>query len=705
MMHIRSKKRIRFIFIILILFFPLVITSILSNEKTIIDNNTYDTLSLSSGISNVDTSFIPEINYTALNSTWYQPKIEMLIIVQDTIDKQNYIDAITPLMNWKNKKGLKTIILDNYTSYSGNSDEERLRNMIISFYNKEDIKWVLLAGDVPDPPLTTYGIPIKNINNPSLGDEPTDFYYADLDSDWSDIENLDWTAEVYVGRLPASTSSQLEAMVNKTLKYETDPYIGDWMNRMLLTSGISDLPNYNQQSQYYDPDGEDEGRLTTYIIQNIIKNKMDYTHLCDYNGRYESGKYIPPQPFEDLTSSNTDSKFNLGYSTAIIAGHGNSIEFSSIKVNPFYTETEASTSSNTNMATLIYGDACSVAPFDDGDTNLGETLIKKASAGAIGFIGSLEDTYYYTNDWDLEMLNRANAKLFWMEFFENNKHQPGKALYDSKLAYVNSDFYQNVVLDPEYPNPFADRRNLLTYNLLGDPEVDIYTDIPASVPNPFTGNIYEGQLISINLNPYSKVHLRNELGAYRTIYADESGVAKFRLPLGANINYNVTITGHNYIPSYINFTTLADEEVPFPSVDCTPEIPTTFKNVQYDVCTNESGSGVECIYSFLSVNRYDSYDTHFILNNYLENDSIVEIILNRLDPGQYNYSIYIFARDYANNTQTYTTSILISISAPLTDYILTIALILMIGVAGISIIVVYSGNKKYSLIYKRTEEL
>jgi len=34
----------------------------------------------------------------------------------------------------------------------------------------------------------------------------------------------------------------------------------------------------------------------------------------------------------------------------------------------------------------------------------------------------------------------VDAKLFWEEFFLNKKFQQGRALFDSKVAYINSDY-------------------------------------------------------------------------------------------------------------------------------------------------------------------------------------------------------------------------------------------------------------------------
>ena len=70
------------------------------------------------------------------------------------------------------------------------------------------------------------------------------------------------------------------------------------------------------------------------------------------------------------------------------------------------------------MPSLIYGDACTTSSYDANDGNMGEILIKHNNKGAIGYIGALRVTWYVTNDYDLELMNRGNARFFWREFFE-----------------------------------------------------------------------------------------------------------------------------------------------------------------------------------------------------------------------------------------------------------------------------------------------
>ena len=57
--------------------------------------------------------------------------------------------------------------------------------------------------------------------------------------------------------------------------------------------------------------------------------------------------------------------------------------------------------------------------------------------------------------------------------FQDGYYQMGKALYQSKINYVNSAFFQSLL--PFWDWWFTEEKLITTYNLLGDPTVDIYT--------------------------------------------------------------------------------------------------------------------------------------------------------------------------------------------------------------------------------------
>ena len=657
----------------------------------------------------INTSQLPEINYSALNALWNNQKIEMLIIVNDS----SFVSAATPLMDWKNEKGVKTIILSNYSDYEGRDKAEKIRNMIKDFYEKENIQWVLLAGDAEDDL-----IPIREVYNPDVvvvGGEseysswddnykPTDFYYADLTGSWDDnnnsvwgesaeyngeIDEISWVPEVYVGRLPADNPYELSVMINKSLKYEEDPYPGDWMNKMLLAGAISSTSP-----------PEDEARLTEYIWENYVIDEMNFTHLAKTTSSFTPSIPLYPNMLNTLNDTSFRTEFNSGYSTVIIAGHADPTQITDNTVPySYYSNADALSSINVDMPSLFYADACTTSSYDQGDYSIGERLITNADSGAIGYIGGLRVNWYFDYDENLEKLNRANAKLFWKEFFAEKKFQQGRALYDSKLTYMNSDYFRRG--DASMVQEWQ-RKNMLTYNLLGDPELDVYTKVPVEVPNYFTGNIYEGQCISFqvkdNLNrivPRARINLRTLSGRYRTVYADIEGFIDFRLPAEANENYSVIITGHNVIPSYFNFTTLPDVDIPnLIDVNQTPLNPTATDNLLFTFNAIDNHSGIESVFFLVSKNNFSDFSLHRLFNDFNENKQEFNITLNKLEPGEYSY--LVITRDYTNKTSIfYEEDFSFTIPKPFMDYVLIISSIMIVGLVGISIAVIVIGMKKH----------
>ncbi|MFW9896563.1 MAG: C25 family cysteine peptidase [Candidatus Thorarchaeota archaeon] len=651
--------------------------------------------------SEVDISLIPDIDYNSLNDLWYDHKIEMLII---SPNKTDFINALQPLMEWKNEKGVKTIILSNFSLYNGKDDAEKIRNMIRSYYEKENIRWVLIAGDAQEDL-----IPIRKVYNPDVlrwgggrtesipGEyyKPTDFYYADLNGTWNSdeddnwgeapqdnthyLDEISWIPEVYVGRFPANNANELEIMVNKTIKYEKNPDIGNWMNRMLLGGGVSSWSVSGQDS------GEYESALTNYIIQNYAQSKINYTHLIRETG--------------NLTRSALNNYFNNGYSTVILAGHGS---YDTYYIDPStigFTASDAASTSNDYMPSLVYIDACSTSSYDANDGNIGETLIKRIDGGAIGVIGALRVTWYFEDDENLEKLNRGNAKLFWEEFYQQEKYQQGRTLYDSKVSYINSDYYTKNFGSTNYD---FERKNILSYNLLGDPEVDIYTNKPQQAKNPFTENYYEGELVSITIKdiynqiiPYARVHFTSSIGKYSTVYADRNGIVKFRLPPEANETYNVTITGHNLLPTYYNFTTISDTNIPeLLTLNRIPKNPITSDQINFNVEIVDNNSGIESAYLILSDDKFETYSYYSVKNRLFENQNSFTITINKLKPG--NYAFSIISRDYANNSKIFQDNgFFFSVPNPILDYFLPISLIIIIGVSGITVYLFFKGLRRY----------
>jgi hypothetical protein len=128
--------------------------------------------------------------------------------------------AFQSLMDWKRKKGHRvTLVSQNDVSFTANN----IRNRIITEYNSaEPVDFVLLVGDTDG----TYAIPSDGTTY--------DHFYAM-------IEGGDILGDVAVGRISVDNATQLAAVCNKILQYESTPYLDNdlWLRRAGLTVGSS----------------------------------------------------------------------------------------------------------------------------------------------------------------------------------------------------------------------------------------------------------------------------------------------------------------------------------------------------------------------------------------------------------------------------------------------------------------------------------
>ena len=654
-------------------------------------------------------SELPRDEIIQNESDWLPDQYEMLLI---SPENSNFVDAAQVFAEWKRQIGIPTLVVANWSDYGGVDGPENIRNAIISYYEIFPIKWVLLLGD-------TGIIPIRYVYNPDcqlVGDsepvpfdqyeKPTDYYYAELTSDWnidedgkwgehsafdnaSYIPELDYNPEVYVGRFPVDNISELYNLFNKTMDYEAGIYAGDWMNKYLALSGISDQPASG------DADGEDEGILNQYILDNSVNNSMDWTHMLDYTEYYTP---VDSERVMNLSKSTALEAINNGSSIIVYAGHGSPSRFAASNV---LTIGDVPSLSNNNKPSFIFGDACSTNSYDY--ECLGEELIKQPETGAIGYISSMRLSWYYPNDTFLEACNRGLTKSYFNEMFNNSHFQQGKALYESKKAYVNSRWFQSLDLDFKYFE--MERKSILSYMLLGDPSVYIYTDTAQLFSPLFPENLvaYEGSNYVIQIKsalespvPYAKLTLWSDDGYFRVFDADEEGKMDFTLPLG-NRSFNYSLSGHNMVYSSGSFDVNIDNKSPMiEETEITPTKPRADKITIFNTTINDYGLGICYGYLILSKDDFSNYTYYPLTPNYA--DYKYEVALKIAD-GDYQYGIVSF--DYMDNYNStlYAGVSFITIS-PAIQEILTIGIsvILFLSIIVVTGIIVFLTKKEKTFV-------
>jgi hypothetical protein len=210
--------------------------------------------------------------------------------------------------------------------------------------------------------------------------------------------------------------------------------------------------------------------------------------------------------------------------------------------------------STTNIPALVYADSCHTAGYEYTQECLAETFIRNM---AIGYVGSMRLSWYYRGTMAQSFawgLNRYMSQEFWDLFFSGTtNYRPGATLYQNKIDYINN--FNTIATS--FPTTWETyhRKNLLSYALFGDPEIDVFTNDPRTltISAPVNAN-YQGITILQALDGTSPVAgaticLWDKDGTYYEVQTtNASGHAVFTVTASVPNSLNVTATAHNYIP-------------------------------------------------------------------------------------------------------------------------------------------------------------
>jgi len=228
-----------------------------------------------------------------------------LIIITPT-SLQN---TLTPLIDHKLLYGIKPYVktLESiYTEYTGRDNPEKIKYFVKDAIETWNAKYLLLIGDMKLLPIrNTDAYPWEGYHGTGL---LSDLYYADIydsqlafsswdtnndgvfgeiqypdhqsfppDSDQI-IDEADLYADIHVGRIPCSTSSELSTVISKIITYETYTYDQLWFQKIILAGGDTFcLADGSPLFQY-------EGEITNRkVAQQLPAFEKEYLWSSEHN--------------------------------------------------------------------------------------------------------------------------------------------------------------------------------------------------------------------------------------------------------------------------------------------------------------------------------------------------------------------------------------------------------------------------------------
>lgn len=468
---------------------------------------------------------------------------EYLLITSNDLAADFY-----PYVCWKNQKGVLAeivIIEDILASYSGEDDAARLRAYLQDAYSS-GARWVLLGGDEDIIPIR-YAYQGNVSKTPNICDQQIcDLYYGDLTGIWDydgdgiygemTSDRPDLYPEVYVGRVPAENSEEVQIWVEKALLYEQNPGHGDnsYLARALIISA-DQMRDLNEHTE--------------------LARTLPADFFVDLSRCTEEPSGRAAEPSQPIAES-VISVMNEGWGFITNLNHGNFYAYSSM--SPNYNDAPRS---------YLWGDTLNL---NNGASSL--TRLAESDKYSIYYSFSCEVAAF---DFDKEVVRPGPfmTNHTFMEAYLFRPNRAGPAFFGNTrwgwvsasfrleqkfIELVYSDSATNLGVAEALSKTFFPNYRDIVYghNLFGDPETKIWRGIPRNLTllTPTEIDIDNPSfkaLVLIEDEPARNINIciwkPGEL--YFRGITDQTGKFEIPLSLAKGGQLYVTATADNFIPA------------------------------------------------------------------------------------------------------------------------------------------------------------
>ncbi len=405
------------------------------------------------------------------------------------------------LVNWHNQKGVRDTVVTTgwiYMNYAG-EDSQKIRSFVMDAYATWGTTYFLLGGENETVPFV-----YRNYSS----NTPSDQYYSDFDDDW--------TQEVYVGRVSVANATEISTFINKVLKYEKYPPRTGYPLDVLLIGMDLDATTYCED-------------LKENIDFGYIPARFNLTKVYDSDaGNHRSATITALNAGQNLVN-------HADHSAIQVMGtgdfhHGWGIYSSDVDVL-----------TNDGQLSVVVSIGCDPNHMDYNDCIAEHFVLYNPNQGAVAFTGNTRSGLYYPGD-PLSLSNSLD-KQWWVSLFFWGKHTLGQILADGKNHFTHSSDSQ--------------KHCLWTMNLLGEPEMPVWTDEPDSFqvthpgwipPEAWSFAVHVDDAASGAPANQAYVCLWKEGQVYLTGYTDANGDIDFSPSPSTSGLMWVTVTKYNYLP-------------------------------------------------------------------------------------------------------------------------------------------------------------
>jgi len=469
------------------------------------------------------------------------------------ITGQSYLDGFEEYLNYYDSIGVRneTVTVEEiYSTMQGRDNQEKMRNYIIQEYQDNGIELVVLGGDVNIVPYRGFYCDVLSGGDHNIDSNiPADLYFAGLDGTWNDNNDNKWgeigeddlLPEVGIGRLSFSDATKQANMINKSLKYQRHPVLGEFHKETLAGEWLYDNPQ-TYGSDYLEllvGEHSDNGYTT-----NCIPTDYDFTRLYAEEGNW--------------SHTNLENAINSGMQYVHHVGHANT-NFVADWYNGDITNNRFSGANGTDHNyTFFHSHGCICGSFEDDCIMERMISIENFAVCAIG-----NSRYGWFNEGQTE----GPAGHLEREMCD--------AQFNDRISFIGCQLNEGKCMTAPFvtaPGQWEEgalRWNFYDLNVLGDGAVTPWLD------EPFTPNInvqgqpvvgmasFNVEITDENNNPQKnfKCIVYDDDEVLSIACTDENGVATLVFDGGIQTagELTMTVNGTNAWPQRTSVTVVASD--------------------------------------------------------------------------------------------------------------------------------------------------
>jgi len=464
----------------------------------------------------------------------YTPSLEGSPVEYVIITSPEFEPYFQDLADWKTKKGVPTVIRTTTwieTNYPGGTDAaERIRFFIKDAYESWGATFFLLGGD-------TNIIPVRRAWSAYYGgwEVTNDLYYSDLDGNWNldgdsrfgegyagasaPGDSIDLYPDVFVGRAPAASATEVETFVDKSLTYvqSADDLFA---SRSLYLAEVL-FPYDWEPGDLISTDGAE------HVVEPVLPLVPPGLQKALVYQNYEPY----PESFE-LTAQAAIDSLNHGYNLVSHVGHGNKDIMRCSKNDYIIVQDVDGLTNGQDKSGMIWMLNCTSTAIEYDC--IAEHFMNNPDGGCSFLLGPTRFCFPTT------------AKDYydtWHELMYGGTDRMGVTAAMCKVPYVAESSYDN-----------TDRWTQMSYLFLGDPEARLWTDRPVAMSVVHDSSVPLGPtdltVTVIDPSPVDSAYVcvMKDGEVYARGYTNASGQATVSFTPHTTGSMTITVTARNHYP-------------------------------------------------------------------------------------------------------------------------------------------------------------